>query len=68
MPYRKNAEENAPSTKYLIAASCDEMRRRCIAVRTYTAIDRISSPRKITMRSLAIAITTPPVAESSTNT
>src|SRR5262245_7899381 len=30
MPYRKNADENAPSTKYFTPASCDSMRRRCI--------------------------------------
>src|ERR1700685_3504777 len=27
-PNRKNAEENAPSRKYFIAASCDSSRRR----------------------------------------
>jgi hypothetical protein len=28
MPYRKIAEENAPSTKYLMPASCELNRRR----------------------------------------
>ena len=30
MPYRKIADENAPSTKYLMPASCDVSRRRSI--------------------------------------
>src|SRR4051794_14405703 len=30
MPYRKKADENAPSTKYFMPASCDSVRRRCI--------------------------------------
>jgi hypothetical protein len=34
MPYRKNADEKAPSTKYLMPASCDVTRRRCMAART----------------------------------
>ena len=28
MPNRKNADENAPSRKYFIAASCESRRRR----------------------------------------
>ncbi len=28
MPYRKIADENAPSTKYLMPASCELSRRR----------------------------------------
>src|SRR3954468_4459876 len=30
MPYRKNADENAPRMKYFMPASCDSVRRRCI--------------------------------------
>src|SRR5215510_11921852 len=41
MPYRKNALENAPSRKYLSAASAARGSCRLIPVRTYTASDRI---------------------------
>ena len=34
MPYRKIAEENAPSTKYLMPASCELSRRRSNAAST----------------------------------
>jgi hypothetical protein len=34
MPYRKKADENAPSTKYFMPASWDWIRRRCIAAST----------------------------------
>ena len=34
MPYRKIADENAPSTKYLMPASCDASRRRSNAAST----------------------------------
>ena len=44
------------------------VRRRCMAASTYTAIDRISRPRNMTMRSLADAMTTPPDADSSSST
>jgi hypothetical protein len=39
-----------------------------MAASTYTAIDRISRPRNITIRSLADAMITPPDADSSIRT
>ena len=66
-PYRNTADENAPSTKYLIPASCDARRRRSNAARTYSGIERISSARNTMTRSLAVVIASMPVADSSTN-
>ena len=64
-PYRKNADENAPSRKYFIAASFAR-RAPVMPVRTYSESERISSARNITIRSAAAAISVmPAVANSS---
>src|SRR5689334_7056022 len=56
MPYRKNALAKAPSRKYLNAASVAMADSRRMPVKTYTPIDSTSSARKMTMRSVAVAI------------
>src|SRR6476661_7696915 len=58
MPYRKIADENAPSTKYLMPASCELNRRRSKAESTYKGIDNTSSARNTTMRLLAVVMMT----------
>src|SRR5690606_40958028 len=53
---RKNTEENAPSRKYLSAASwLMSRRRRASAQSTYSGSDSTSSATNIVMRSLAAA-------------
>jgi hypothetical protein len=53
-PYRKNAEANAPSRKYLTAASCDSSRRRRASPHIrYSGSDSTSSAMNIVSRSLA---------------
>src|SRR4051812_653972 len=63
MPYRKNAEENAPSRKYFIAPSV-AVNRNENPVRTYSDSDRISSARNTTMRLLAAAMSVMPLVHS----
>ena len=62
-----SAEANAPSTKYLNAASwLSSRRRRAVAHSTYSGSDRTSSATNITMRSsVAGNSSMPPVAKSS---
>src|SRR5580658_6146620 len=62
------AEEKEPSTKYLSAASPDSFRLAFMAASTYRAMDMISRPRKITMRSLASPMTTAPDADANVRT
>src|ERR687898_395991 len=64
-PYRNTADEKAPSTKYLIPASWDARRRRSNAASTYSGIERISSARNTTTRSLAVVIASIPAADRS---
>src|SRR5579859_1390784 len=61
IPYRKNALENAPSRKYLNAASAPAALSWCITVRTYTESDSTSSARNTTSRSVAAAISIIPL-------
>jgi hypothetical protein len=68
MPYKRNAVENAPSRKYLIAASAERALRRLSPASTYTAIDMISMPRKMIIRSRAAARIIMPLVENSTST
>ncbi len=56
MPYRRNPDANAPSRKYLSAASAERGLLRSNPASTYTAIDMSSSPRKMTIRSSPAAI------------
>src|SRR3970040_2381357 len=65
-PYRKKAEENAPSRKYFIDPST-EARRAENPVRTYSDSDRISSARNTRMRSAAAAISVMPAVANSTS-
>ena len=52
-PNRKNADENAPSRKYLTAASCESRRRRRASPHSrYSGRDRTSSATNMVSRSL----------------
>ncbi len=52
MPYRKNADENAPSRKYFSAASCDSSRRRRASPHIkYSGSESTSSATNIVSRS-----------------
>ncbi len=52
-PNRKNAEENAPSRKYFIEASCDSRRRRRDSPHSrYSGRESTSSATNIVSRSL----------------
>src|SRR5579863_9491000 len=62
------AEENAPSRKYLSAASPDAVRRVLKAASTYRAMERISSPKNTMIRSLAWAMRMAPDAETRART
>ena len=54
MPNRKNAEENEPSRKYFMAASCDSRRRRRASPHSrYSGSESTSSATNIVSRSLA---------------
>ena len=54
MPNRKNAEANAPSRKYLSAASCDSSRRRRASAHSrYSGSEKTSSATNMVSRSLA---------------
>jgi hypothetical protein len=66
VPYRKNAEENAPSRKYFIDASCDSRRRRRARPHSrYSGSDMTSRPTNIVSRSLAAGKSSmPPIANS----
>ena len=51
-PNRKNAEENEPSRKYFMAASCDSSRRRRARPHSrYSGSDRTSSATNMVSRS-----------------
>ncbi len=53
MPNRKNAEENAPSRKYFMAASCESSRRRRASPHSrYSGSDSTSSATNMVSRSL----------------
>ena len=53
-PNRKNAEENAPSRKYFIAASCESSRRRRARPHSrYSGSESTSSATNMVSRSLA---------------
>ena len=65
-PNRKNAEENAPSRKYFMAASLD-VRRPVIPVKTYRDSDRISRDRNTRMRSAAAVINVIPAVANRTS-
>ena len=64
MPNRKKAEENAPSRKYFIAASCDSRRRRRARPHSrYSGSDSVSSAMNMVSRSLAAGNSSmPPMA------
>ncbi len=66
MPNSKNAEENAPSRKYFIAASCEISRRRRARPHSrYSGSEKTSSATNSTSRSLAEANSImPPTANS----
>ncbi len=54
MPNRKKADENAPSRKYFMAASCDSRRRRRASPHSrYSGSDSTSSATNMVSRSLA---------------
>ena len=61
----RRPRRTTPRTKYLSAASPDSLRRAFMAASTYRAMDRISRPRKMTMRSLASPMIIAPEAEDS---
>ena len=65
-PNRKNAEENEPSRKYFIAASCDSRRRRRASPHSrYSGSDSVSRATNIVSRSLAAGKSSmPPTANS----
>ena len=65
MPNRKIAEENAPSRKYFIAASCDSRRRRRASPQSrYSGSDSTSRATNIVSRSLAAGNSSmPPMAK-----
>src|SRR5712691_11252 len=66
MPNRKNAEENAPSRKYFIAASWESRRRRrAMPHSKYSGSDSTSSATNMVSRSLDAANSSmPPIANS----
>ena len=66
MPNSRKPLANAPSRKYFNAASFDRSSLRAMPARAYAAIDMTSRPRKITMRSVAVAINTMPSVENRT--
>ena len=68
MPYSRNPEANAPSRKYLSAASAAAPLLRSIPASTYTATDISSSPRKITIRSSPPAISIMPRVANNSRT
>ncbi|CAM5448064.1 hypothetical protein SALBM311S_04500 [Streptomyces alboniger] len=67
MPNRVNAEANAPSRKYLTAASCDISRlRRASAHSRYSGSEKTSSATNSVSRSLAAGkISMPAIANNS---
>ena len=64
MPKRRKPVAKAPSRKYFNAASLERNSPLQMPARTYTAIDMTSSPRKMTIRSVAVAISTMPTVEN----
>ena len=66
MPKSRNAEEKAPSRKYLTAASCDSSRlRRASAHSRYSGREKTSRAMKSVSRSFAAGKTSmPPIAKS----
>ena len=66
MPNRKKAEENAPSRKYFMAASCDSRRRRLASPHSrYSGSDSVSSATNIVSRSFEAGKSSmPPTANS----
>jgi hypothetical protein len=64
-PNRKNAEENEPSRKYFMAASCDSRRRRRASPHSrYSGSDSVSSATNIVSRSLAAGKSSMPPTEN----
>src|SRR6266540_2843561 len=66
MPYNRKAEENAPSRKYFMAASC-ALERRVAPAMMYSDSDRISRAMNTTSRSEAAASSTMPVSANSSS-
>src|SRR6266511_958301 len=66
MPYNRKAEENAPSRKYFMAASC-ALERRVAPAMMYSDSDRISRAMNTTSRSEAAASRTMPVRANSSS-
>ena len=66
MPKSSSAEENAPSRKYFIDASCESRRRRrAMPVSRYSGRESTSSATNSVSRSpVAGKISMPPVAKS----
>ena len=64
-PNRKNAEENAPSRKYFIAASCESSRRRLASPQSrYSGSESTSSATNMVSRSFAAGNSSmPPIAK-----
>ena len=67
MPYRKIAEANEPSKKYLSADSSELRSTRTNPAITYRAIDAVSRPMNSRIRFDEIAIMWSPAAASSTS-
>ncbi len=65
-PNRKNAEENAPSRKYFMAASCESSRRRRARPHSrYSGSDSTSSATNMVSRSFEAGNSSiPPIANS----
>ena len=68
MPYSRNPDANAPSKKYLSAASAAGALRRLMPASTYTETDMSSRPRNSTIRSSAPAISVMPSVANSNST
>ena len=65
MPKSRNAEANAPTTRYFQPASREIPLSRWNALRTYSEIESNSSATKTTSRLSALASTIAPVADHS---
>ncbi len=66
MPKTNSADANAPSTKYLNAASwLSSRRRRAVAHSTYSGRDSTSSATNMTMRSSVAGKSSMPPVENS---
>ena len=68
IPYSRNPDANAPSKKYLSAASAAAPLLRLIPASTYTETDISSRPRNTTIRSSPPAISIMPRVANSSRT